>query len=124
MRRISYVLVLVAVASCARLRPPGAPPPPSAPAPRLVAFTATAYTIDGKTADGTSAREGIVAADPAILPLGSRIRVHDAGRYSGVYVVADTGRAIKGRELDIYIRDDGEAKRFGKRRVHVEILGR
>jgi 3D (Asp-Asp-Asp) domain-containing protein len=85
-------------------------------------FMATAYSIEGKTASGTRAREGIVAADPKVLPIGSRIRVTDAGQYSGEYVVKDTGRAIKGRELDIYIADDREAKHFGKRAVKVEVL--
>jgi 3D (Asp-Asp-Asp) domain-containing protein len=69
-------------------------------------------------------RPGIVAADPKILPLGSRIRVQDAGSYSRVYTVADTGPAVKGREIDIFIPSGDEAKRFGRRRVRVEVLGR
>jgi 3D (Asp-Asp-Asp) domain-containing protein len=69
-------------------------------------------------------RRGIVAADPAVLPLGSRIRVHDAGAYSGVYTVADSGPGVTGPEIDIFIADGAEAKRFGRRRVHVEILDR
>jgi 3D (Asp-Asp-Asp) domain-containing protein len=64
----------------------------------------------------------MVASDPAVLPLGSRIRVHDAGAYSGEYTVQDTGAKIDGREIDIYLADDAEAKRFGKRRVKVEVL--
>src|SRR5262245_57122406 len=85
-------------------------------------FTATAYSVEGRTAAGTRSREGVVAADPDVLPLGSRIRIHDAGQYSGVYVVQDTGRAIQGREVDIYLANDREAKRFGRRRVQVEVL--
>lgn len=92
--------------------------------PQLLGFEATAYTIEGKTAAGTRTRDGIVAADPRILPLGTRIRVHHAGRYSGVYVVTDTGRTIKGREIDIYIRDNKEARQFGRKRVKVELLER
>ena len=67
-------------------------------------------------------KRGIVAADPKILPIGSRIRVQDAGRYSGIYTVADTGPAINGHEIDIFIPDGEEAKRFGRRKVRVEIL--
>lgn len=85
-------------------------------------FEATAYSIEGETASGQQTREGIVAADPDILPLGSRIRVHDAGEYSGEYTVADTGRAINGREIDIYLRSDREAKDFGRRTVQVEVI--
>ncbi|MBY0273815.1 3D domain-containing protein [Candidatus Binatia bacterium] len=85
-------------------------------------FDATAYSIEGKTASGKQAREGICAADPDVLPLGSRVRVHDAGEYSGECEIADTGRAIKGREIDIYLASDREAKQFGKKKVRVEKL--
>ena len=101
--------------------PRGAPARPT-PTPRLLEFDATAYSVTGTTASGMQTRRGIVAADPAVLPLGSRIRVHDAGTYSGVYTVADTGREVNGREIDIFIPDGAQAKRFGRRRVHVEIL--
>src|SRR5262245_58421921 len=88
------------------------PPPEPPPAPRLLPFEATAYSIEGTTADGTRAREGVVAADPDVIPLGSHIRIYGAGRYDGAYVVEDTGRAIQGREIDVYLRNDVEAKRF------------
>lgn len=87
-------------------------------------MVATAYSVEGKTADGTRSREGVVAADPDLLPLGSRIRIEGAGRYDGEYVVEDTGPAIKGHEVDIYIRDDAEAKAFGRKRVKVQVLAR
>jgi len=87
-------------------------------------FTATAYSVEGETAAGTQTHEGIVAADPDVLPLGSRIRIEDAGEYSGVYVVRDTGPKVKGRQVDIYLANDAEAKRFGKRQVRVEVLQR
>ena len=85
-------------------------------------FRATAYSVEGRTAAGTRSREGIVAADPSLLPLGTRIRVTDAGPYSGEYVVEDTGRAVKGHEIDLYLANDAEAKRFGRRSVQVEII--
>jgi 3D (Asp-Asp-Asp) domain-containing protein len=87
-------------------------------------FEATAYSIEGRTASGVRSREGIVAADPAILPLGTRIRVLDAGEYSGEYLVKDTGPAVKGGEIDIYVDNDAEAKRFGRRKVKVQVLER
>jgi 3D (Asp-Asp-Asp) domain-containing protein len=87
-------------------------------------FRATAYSVKGKTAAGNRAADGIVAADPRLLPLGSRIRVDDAGQYSGNYVVTDTGRKIHGRHIDLFIADHAEAKRFGKRIVRVAILER
>lgn len=82
------------------------------------AFSATAYCLKGKTASGSGVRRGIVAADPRVLPLGTRISLN-AGAYTGSYVVADTGGAIKGKKLDIWISNCSEARRFGRRTVMV-----
>ena len=81
-------------------------------------FSATAYCLKGRTASGAGVRRGIVAADPRILPLGTRINLN-AGAYSGSYIVADTGGAIKGRKLDIWVANCSEAIRFGRRNVTV-----
>jgi peptidoglycan DL-endopeptidase CwlO len=123
--------VILALAGCelgrrrevASVPPPAAAPSPAA-TPARMQFTATAYTVGGETASGAQTREGVVAADPAVLPFGTRIRVDGAGQYSGEYVVKDSGRKIDGREIDLYIANDAEAKRFGKRQVSVEILHR
>ena len=132
----TYVVTLAAACAvavgCARTpspeQPPTPPPPPvaapKAPAPEVQTFSATAYSIEGTTKSGVTTRKGIVAADPRVLPLGSRIRVRDAGEYDGDYVVHDTGPAVKGREIDIYMPSDAEAKRFGRRAVKVEVLSR
>ncbi|HYD48595.1 MAG TPA: 3D domain-containing protein [Terriglobales bacterium] len=95
-----------------------------APAREKLTFEATAYSIEGKTAAGPRVREGVVAADPKVLPLGSRVRISGAGSYDGEYLVADTGRTIRGRELDIYLKNDRAAKKFGRKKVQVEILDR
>lgn len=84
-------------------------------------FLATAYCLKGQTASGVTVRRGIVAADPKVLPLGSVVRIQ-AGSYSGIYTVMDTGGAIKGRRLDIYIPTRKEAVVFGARKVKVEVL--
>jgi 3D (Asp-Asp-Asp) domain-containing protein len=96
---------------------------PLPPSSRAVPFTATAYAATGHpTASGTMPHSGVVAADPTVLPLGSRIRVHAAGQYSGEYVVRDTGGAIRGRRIDIYMPKHAQAKRFGRRAVKVEVV--
>lgn len=87
------------------------------------AFTATAYCLQGRTATGGSVRRGIVAADPRVLPLGTRINVN-AGSYSGSYLVADTGGSVKGRKLDIWVPSCSEARRFGRRSVKVSVSGK
>ena len=86
-------------------------------------FSATAYCLKGRTATGAGVRRGIVAADPRILPLGTRINLN-AGAYSGSYLVADTGGAIKGRKLDIWVANCSEARRFGRRKVTVDRSGK
>jgi 3D (Asp-Asp-Asp) domain-containing protein len=85
---------------------------------------ATAHSIEGQTANGTLAKPGTAAADPRVLPLGTRIHVFGAGRYSGHYTITDTGPAVKGREIDLYMASNTEAKRFGRRRVKVIVLKR
>jgi 3D (Asp-Asp-Asp) domain-containing protein len=83
----------------------------------------TAYCDAGKTASGAYTRRGIVAADPRVLPLGTRIRVRGLGkRFDGTYDVEDTGREVKGRELDIFMRDCGQAKAFGRKSGRVKVL--
>ncbi len=86
-------------------------------------FRATAYCLRGKTASGRSVRRGVVAADTRVLPLGTRIKI-TAGKYSGNYVVADTGGRIKGRVLDIWVPSCSEARRWGRRSVQVTVLGK
>jgi rare lipoprotein A len=85
-------------------------------------FTALAHSIEGKSADGSTSRKGTVAADPNVLPLGSKIRVSGAGAYSGVYTVIDSGGKVKGNVIDIYMSSVPEARKFGKKEVEVKIL--
>ena len=86
-------------------------------------FRATAYCLRGRTASGGSVRRGIVAADRRVLPLGTKIQI-SAGAYSGTYTVADTGGAVKGNVLDIWVPSCAEANRFGRRNVTVAVLGK
>ena len=89
----------------------------------VVQMEMTAYCTEGETASGEQTRRGIVAADPEVLPLGSRVRVEGLGKpFDRAYDVADTGREVKGRELDIFMRDCAAAKEFGRRTARVRIL--
>ena len=103
------ILVLSAPTSMAKVKRDGA-------------YIMTAYTTPGTTASGEQAKRRLVAADPAVLPLGSQIRITKAGPYSGEYEVGDTGSKIRGKKLDIYIANDAEAKKFGKKRVQVKVI--
>jgi 3D (Asp-Asp-Asp) domain-containing protein len=84
-------------------------------------YSATAYSLRGRTASGKPVARGVIAADPRVLPIGTRVRV-EAGAWSGEYVVADTGGAVRGRRIDIWTPTAGEAMRFGRRAVKLIIL--
>ena len=84
-------------------------------------FTATAYCLKGRTAMGHGVRRGVIAADPRVLRLGSRINL-GAGAYSGEYLVSDTGGNVKGRKIDIWMPSCAEARRFGRRTVTINPL--
>jgi 3D (Asp-Asp-Asp) domain-containing protein len=86
-------------------------------------MTATAYCQGGITKSGAPARTGIVAADPAVLPIGTVLKIV-SGTVTGIYTVMDTGRAVKGRKIDIFIPNCGRANRFGSQRLLVRILRR
>jgi 3D (Asp-Asp-Asp) domain-containing protein len=85
-------------------------------------YTATAYAQQGVTASGEYTHRHVVAADPDILPLGTRIKITKAGRYSGEYVVADTGGKIQGRRLDIFLPSEAACLKFGRRKVKVRVI--
>ena len=91
------------------------------PAAASQTYTATAYSLRGRTASGRPVARGVIAADPRVLPLGTRVRL-DAGEFSGEYVVADTGGAVRGRKIDIWTPTPREAMRFGKRAVKLTVL--
>ena len=81
-------------------------------------FVATAYCLKGRTAMGHGVRRGIIAADPRVLRLGSRVNLN-AGPYSGQYLVSDTGGKIKGKKIDIWVASCSEARRFGRRTISI-----
>ena len=94
-------------------------------------MTATAYTAGyestgkrpgdknyGRTATGAKVKRGIVAVDPRVIPLGTKLYVQGYG-YA---VAADVGGAIKGNRIDLYMESTKEAYAWGRRRVKVYIL--
>jgi 3D (Asp-Asp-Asp) domain-containing protein len=81
-------------------------------------YTATAYCLKGRTAMGHGVRRGIIAADPRVLKLGSKVSLNGGG-YTGQYLVSDTGGKIKGRKIDIWVASCAEARKFGRRTVSI-----
>ncbi|MBL8205558.1 MAG: 3D domain-containing protein [Blastocatellia bacterium] len=84
-------------------------------------FEATAYSLRGITRSGSYVRRGVIAADPRVLPLGSKVHLK-AGNYSGVYTVQDTGKAIKGKRIDVWMPSSREARSFGRQNVRLTVL--
>ena len=88
-----------------------------------LSFAATAYCKGTTTASGVNVRTGIAAADPDLLPVGSVIQVTKLpDQYNGIYTVMDTGPAVQGRHIDIYIWNCNEALALGRRSVSINVL--
>ncbi|MDZ4180700.1 MAG: 3D domain-containing protein, partial [Coriobacteriia bacterium] len=102
------------------------PAPAPAPAPtsgekRTVTTTAYAPGVDGvgtRTATGARAGYGIIAVDPSVIPLGTRLYIPGYG-YG---VAADTGGAIKGAKIDLCFDTRAEAIAWGRRTVTITVL--
>jgi 3D (Asp-Asp-Asp) domain-containing protein len=94
----------------------------AAPGARL-AFTATAYCKGMVTAAGVAAQSGVAASDPTLLPLGSIVELDgDNEKYDGIYSVVDTGPAVQGREIDLYMWSCHDALKFGRQEVRLTVL--
>lgn len=93
---------------------------------KKLTMTATGYTAfrsdgsRGKTASGRAAGYGIVAVDPKVIPLGTRVYVEGYGEA----IAADTGGAIKGNKIDLcFEMSNAEIRqKFGRKTVTVYIL--
>lgn len=104
---------------------------------KVLTMSATAYDLSvescGKTPDhpqygitrsGTRARPGVVAVDPRVIPLGTKLYVESLDGWPdyGFASAEDTGGAIKGKKIDLFMEDSKAVWRFGRRNVRVYIL--
>lgn len=111
---------------------PPAPPVAKTPAPspaegQEMSMTATAYTAycqgcSGVTYTGIDLRSNpnqkVIAVDPNIIPLGSRVWVEGYGEA----IAGDIGGAIKGNIIDVFLEDKQEALNWGRKTVTIKIL--
>ena len=103
----------------------------------VMIMEATAYIADyastgkkpgdkyfGITASGTKARPGVVAVDPRVIPMGTKLYIEsmDGTASYGNATAEDTGGAIKGEKIDLFFPTSQEVKQFGRRNVKVYIL--
>lgn len=104
---------------------------------KVLNMRATAYTASfadtgkhpdhplfGITATGIRAYKGVIAVDPRVIPLGTKVYVEIAGNIPdyGIALAADTGGAIKGDLIDLYFDDQDFVDRWGVKKVKVYIL--
>lgn len=88
----------------------------AAPAYRLK-VDAVAYHLPGRTASGLPVGKGVVAVDPKLIPLGTKLFVPGYGRA----VAADVGAGIKGRIIDLWMPNDAAARKWGRKTVVITI---
>ena len=84
---------------------------------RVLATAYTAQTCTARTATNTKPRWGIVAVDPKLIPLGSRIYIKNMGWFTA----EDTGGKIKGKRIDIYYPTRKQAIRFGVKKLNIKV---
>lgn len=104
---------------------------------KAMEMTATAYDLSfqstgkrpgdryyGITASGTRVRPGVVAVDPRVIPLGTKLYVQslDSTKDYGFAIAEDKGGAIKGNKIDLFFESSNDVYNFGRRKVKVYIL--
>ncbi len=104
---------------------------------KMIVCTATAYDLSyescgkhpgdpyyGITASGMKAGPGVIAVDPSVIPLGTRLYVEavDGSWTYGYCVAGDTGGGIYGNKVDLFFNTRTEVRNFGRRQANVYIL--
>lgn len=90
---------------------------------RAILMVATGYAANtggagSRTATGTGVYRGVVAVDPRVIPLGTRLYIDGYGEA----IAADTGGAIRGNRIDLGFGSGAEALQWGRRSVTVHFL--
>ena len=109
--------------SAVRRRPPRPPhlhrrrrqrPSPANLSGNTLTVDATGYAIRGATATGLPTGWGVVAVDPSVIPLGTRMTIPGYGEG----VAADTGGAVRGAHIDLWFPTVGAGARLGPPHGH------
>ncbi|WP_026568103.1 3D domain-containing protein [Bacillus sp. UNC41MFS5] len=89
---------------------------------RATAYTASCEGCSGTTATGINLKANpdkkVIAVDPSVIPLGSKVYVEGYGEA----VAGDTGGAIKGNRIDVFIPSEQDAVEFGVKQLEVTII--
>ena len=96
-----------------------ATPPATTHGARTLVVDAVAYHLPGMTASGLPVGVGVVAVDPNVIPLGTRMFIPGYGPG----IAADVGSAIRGNIIDLWMPSTAAARRWGRRTVTITIYG-
>jgi 3D (Asp-Asp-Asp) domain-containing protein len=118
-----YVLVLLGIAAAAVVpvsgpAAPTAPETPEATSAYRLKVDAVAYYLPGMTASGLPVGKGVVAVDPKLIPLGTKLFVPGYGRA----IAADVGWGVKGRIIDVWMPNDAAARKWGRKTVVITVF--
>lgn len=80
---------------------------------------ATAYAGDTITSTGTTPKWGIIAVDPSVIPYGTKVYILE---FDKVFIAEDTGSAIKGNRIDIFMYTEDHCNQWGVRNIDIYIL--
>jgi 3D (Asp-Asp-Asp) domain-containing protein len=86
-------------------------------ASRTVTVNSTGYSLPGRTATGIPVGWGVVAVDPSVIPLGTRLTVPGYGEG----VAADTGSAVRGATIDLWFPSLAQAQAWGRQTVTITL---
>ena len=92
-------------------------PAPVATSGSTITVNSTGYAIRGRTATGVKTAPGVVAVDPSVIPLGTRMTIPGYGEG----IAADTGGAVHGNTIDLWFPSIEQALQWGRRTVTITI---
>jgi 3D (Asp-Asp-Asp) domain-containing protein/peptidoglycan hydrolase CwlO-like protein len=98
---------------------PAGPPAIASPGARSLTVDAVAYSLPGKTYIGLPVGPGVVAVDPSVIPLGTRMEIPGYG----AGIAADIGSAVKGPIIDVWFPTLAQARAWGRRTVTITLHG-
>jgi peptidoglycan DL-endopeptidase CwlO len=117
--RKSKALQATAAIAVAADAPESVSLPTTAPvsAGKALTVSSTGYSLPGRTATGIPVGWGVIAVDPSLIPLGTRVTVPGYGEG----VAADTGSAVRGSDIDLWFPTLAQARAWGRRTVTITL---
>jgi cystine transport system substrate-binding protein len=115
--RVERKSIELQVAAVPEVTPTATAPPALPPAGRTITVNSTGYSLSGRTATGIPVGWGVIAVDPSVIPLGTRVTVPGYGEG----VAADTGSGVRGATIDLWFPSLAQARAWGRRTVTITL---